>query len=155
MAISEIQREQIILRARQNATLKASDIAAQFEITPMQASAIIYRAKKKLGESFYLNGQKKPTDNCMLVFGCLERTPRVPVTIKSVMRKTGLAFDQVKTGARTLRRNHGKCIELHGQLEQAYLIYNPSGSEPRELVRKLTMPDVFNMMNQLEIGKCE
>ncbi len=154
MATTQIQREQIVLAARKNATRKTCDIAREYEVTTEQASALIWQAKRRLGESFYLNGQKAPTANYMLVFGCLERSPNVAVTISSIMKKTGLDFKQVKKGVEILNKKQNKHVECHGKKMQAYFIYKPNHNESRELVRKLTMSDAFAMMNKVECGEC-
>jgi hypothetical protein len=151
MATTEIQREQIILAARKDATRQTSDIAREYEVTAEIASSLIWKAKRRLGEAFYLNGQKPPTANYMLVLGCLERSPNVAVTVSSIMKKTGLSFAQVKSGVKILNTNHGKRVERHGLKMQTYFIYKPNQKEPRELVRKLTMNDAFSIMNQLGV----
>lgn len=153
MAITATQKEQIILCARKDATAKVCDIARMYEVTPTQASTIIYRAKQQLGDDFYLNGQKAPTANYLLVLGCLERAPNMPVTISSIMRQTGLSFDQVKCGVKILVNNHGKHVERGGQTDQTYFVYKPADAQ-RELVRKPQFADVFNMMNQLGHSGC-
>ncbi|PNI01197.1 hypothetical protein C1N32_20760 [Vibrio diazotrophicus] len=150
MATTEIQREQIILAARKDATRKTSDIAREYEVTAEIASSLISKAKRRLGDEFYLNGQKPPTANYMLVLGCLERSPNVAVTVSSIMNTTGLTFEQVKSGVKILNANHCKHIERSGEKMQTHFIYKPNHSIPRELVRKLTMKDVFNIMNQVE-----
>lgn len=147
MAVSQTLREQIILTARKNPKLKRSDIAEIHGVSPNTASQIVYRAKRSLGDAFYLGKGKKPTPNTALVFGCLERNPNFPVKSTVIESKTGLTKDQVRAAANHLRNKLERDITRHSEGDCVFYVYKPQRDD---LPQKPRYVDVFAMMNQLQ-----
>lgn len=152
MATTKTQREQIILTARNNPQLKRSEIAEMHDVTPNTASSIICRAKKKLGENFYLNGEK-PVTNTSKVLAILEKSPCVSVASSKIERATGLNEEQVRAATNHMRNAMGlnvtRSVTLRdlGLEDSATYLYEPTDNN---VAKKMRFVDVFALMNKAE-----
>lgn len=142
---TQTQREQIIMTARKNPHLKHGDIADMLGLPKTITSNIICRSKRNLGESFYLNGGKRPTANTSLVYACLVRSPNVAIKSSTIESNTGLTKQQVRHAVNHLKNQLEHNITRHVNGETVCYFYNP---QAKEVKQKPLFNDVFSLMNK-------
>lgn len=150
MALTQQQKDQIILTARTNKQMTLREISEQHNVSSNSVASIVAIAKRKMGKDFYIGGGSRPTPNYSLVLGCLERSPNKPVSLASIKSLTGLGEVQIISAVDYMRTNLNLEVTRHGEKDgrrsDCYFIYT---NQSRVRV-KPRWHDVFGIMNQLD-----